>query len=42
MSSAMRQALIDTINQMPADDDWERVRSAVWLVLNSPEYVVEK
>ncbi len=42
MSSAMRQTLIDTINQMPVDDDWERARAAVWLVLNSPEYVVEK
>jgi uncharacterized protein (DUF1800 family) len=42
MSSAMRQSLIDTISQMPVWDDWERTRSAIWLILNSPEYVVEK
>lgn len=42
MSSAMRQSLIDTITQVPASNKSERARSAVWLVLNSPEYVVEK
>ena len=42
MSSAMRQSVIDTITKLPAYDDWDRARSAVWLILNSPEYVVEK
>lgn len=42
MSSGMRQALIDTIGQIPADDPQERVQSALWLILNSPEYVIEK
>ena len=42
MSSAMRQVLIDTITQLPADDPQERVLSALWLILNSPEYIIEK
>jgi uncharacterized protein (DUF1800 family) len=42
MSSAMRQVLIDTIAQLPADDPQERVQSALWMILNSPEYVIEK
>jgi uncharacterized protein (DUF1800 family) len=42
MSSDMRTVLIDTIGQLPADDPQERVLSALWLVLNSPEYVIEK
>jgi uncharacterized protein (DUF1800 family) len=42
MSSAMRQVLIDTITQLPSDDPQERVQSALWLILNSPECVIEK
>jgi hypothetical protein len=42
MSSEMRAVLIETIGQISADNPTERVRSALWLVLNSPEYVVEK
>ena len=42
MSSDMRTILINTITQIPVDNPEERVRSALWLVLNSPEYVVEK
>jgi hypothetical protein len=42
MSPEMRTVLIDTIGQISANDLAERVRSALWLVLNSPEYVVEK
>ena len=42
MSSDMRTVLIDTINKLPADDPEERVLSALWLMLNSPEYVIEK
>ncbi len=42
MSSGMRTVLIDTITQLPADDPPERVQSALWLVLNSPEFVMEK
>ena len=42
MSSAMRQILIDTVTQLPADDPQERVLSTLWLILNSPEYLIEK
>jgi uncharacterized protein (DUF1800 family) len=42
MSSDTRTVLIDTIGQLPANDPQERVLSALWLVLNSPEYVMEK
>jgi hypothetical protein len=34
--------LIDTVTQIPADDPQERVLSALWLILNSPECVIEK
>ena len=42
MSSAMRTVLIETITALPAGDPKERSLSALWLVLNSPEYLVEK
>jgi len=42
MSSEMRTVLIGTIGQLPSDDPQERVLSALWLIFNSPEYVVEK
>lgn len=42
MSSGMRQILIETINLLPAYDEKERALSAYWLVVNSPEYLVEK
>jgi uncharacterized protein (DUF1800 family) len=42
MSSGMRSVLIDTIGKLPADDTQERVQSVLWLILNSPEYVIEK
>ena len=42
MSSEMRTILINTITQISADNPDERVRSALWMILNSPEYVVEK
>ena len=42
MSAGMRSVLIDTIGKLPSDDSEERVLSALWLILNSPEYVIEK
>ena len=42
MSDQMRAVLIDTIGKLPVDDPEERVLSVLWLILNSPEYVVEK
>jgi uncharacterized protein (DUF1800 family) len=42
MSSAMRTTLINAITQIPANNPTERMRTAIYLVVNSPESVVEK
>jgi uncharacterized protein (DUF1800 family) len=42
MSSAMRTTLINAITQIAASNPTERVRTAIYLVVNSPEFVVEK
>jgi len=49
MSSGMRNILIDHVNaidfnQWTAEEDTrrQRVQDALWLILTSPEYVVEK
>lgn len=42
MSSAMRTTLINAITQISASNPTERVRTAIYLVINSPEFVVEK
>jgi hypothetical protein len=42
MSSAMRTTLINAITQISANNPVERVRTAVYLVINSPELVVQK
>jgi uncharacterized protein (DUF1800 family) len=42
MSSSMRTVLINAVTQIPATNTLERVRTAVYLVVNSPEFVVEK
>ena len=42
MTSAMRAVLIDTIGQISVNNPESRVRSAIYLIVNSPEYVVDK
>jgi uncharacterized protein (DUF1800 family) len=45
MSVAMRNLLVAHVNSMPNTTDQhrrERLQDALWLVMNSPEYVVEK
>ena len=42
MSAAMRATLINAIGQISASNPTERVRTALYLVVNSPEFVVEK
>jgi hypothetical protein len=42
MSSEMRASLINTISQISAADPGERAQSATYLVVNSPEYIIEK
>lgn len=42
MSSAMRTTLINAVAQIPANNPTERARTAIYLVINSPEYAIEK
>ncbi len=42
MSSSMRTVLINAVTQIPAANSLERIRTAIYLVVNSPESVVEK
>jgi hypothetical protein len=42
MSPGMRNILVNAINQIPASNPTERVRTALYLVVNSPEFAVEK
>jgi uncharacterized protein (DUF1800 family) len=42
MSSAMRTTLINAVTQIPASNPNERVHTAIYLVINSPEFVVQK
>jgi uncharacterized protein (DUF1800 family) len=42
MSTEMRNILINAITQIPADNPVERARSAVYLVINSPEFSIDK
>jgi len=42
MSSAMRTTLINAVTSIPANNPKERVRTAIYLVVNSPEYVIDK
>ncbi len=42
MSSDMRTTLINAINQIPASNPLERARTAIYLVINSPEFAVDK
>jgi hypothetical protein len=42
MSSAMRTTMINAITQISVSNPTERVRTAIYLVINSPEFVVQK
>jgi uncharacterized protein (DUF1800 family) len=42
MSSNMRTILINAVTQIPSTNTLERVRTAIYLVVNSPEFVVDK
>jgi hypothetical protein len=42
MSPEMRTILINAVTQIPADNPAERARTAIYLVLNSPEFTVDK
>jgi uncharacterized protein (DUF1800 family) len=42
MSTAMRNILINAITQIPASNPTERVKTAIYLVINSPEFTIDK
>jgi uncharacterized protein (DUF1800 family) len=42
MSSNMRNIMINAVTQIPSNNTLERVRTAIYLVVNSPEFVVDK
>jgi uncharacterized protein (DUF1800 family) len=42
MSSNMRTIMINAVTQIPSNNPLERVRTAIYLVVNSPEFVVDK
>jgi uncharacterized protein (DUF1800 family) len=42
MSSEMRTLLINAITQIPPNNPTERARTAIYLVINSPEFVIDK
>jgi uncharacterized protein (DUF1800 family) len=42
MSSNMRNIMINAVTQIPSNNPLERVRTAIYLVVNSPEFVVDK
>jgi len=42
MSTAMRNILINAISQIPANNPAERTKTAIYLVINSPEFSIDK
>jgi uncharacterized protein (DUF1800 family) len=42
MSSSTRNILINAVTQIPSNNPTERVRTAIYLVVNSPEFLVDK
>jgi uncharacterized protein (DUF1800 family) len=42
MSTSMRNIMINAVTQIPSNNPVERVRTAIYLVVNSPEFVVDK
>jgi hypothetical protein len=42
MSTEMRNIMINAITQIPADNPGERAKTAIYLVINSPEFTIDK
>jgi len=42
MSPAMRTTLINAVTSIPVNNLTERARTAIYLVVNSPEFVIDK
>jgi len=42
MSTQMRTILINAVTQIPASNPAERTKTAIYLVINSPEFSIDK
>jgi hypothetical protein len=42
MSPEMQTILINAVTQIPSNNPTERARTAIYLVINSPEFTVDK
>jgi uncharacterized protein (DUF1800 family) len=42
MSAEMRNILINAVSQIPANNPAERTKTAIYLVINSPEFTIDK
>jgi uncharacterized protein (DUF1800 family) len=42
MSAPMRNAIVSAVNALPASDTLNRARTAMWLVVNSPQFQVQR
>jgi hypothetical protein len=42
MSTSMRTILVNAVTQIPSNNTLERVRTAIYLVANSPEFAIDK
>jgi hypothetical protein len=42
MSTAMRDAIVSAVNAIPASDTLNRARDALWLVVTSPQFQVQR
>ena len=42
MSPEMRNILINAVGQIPSTNPTERARTAIYLVVNSPEFAIER
>jgi hypothetical protein len=42
MSAAMKSAIATAVNAVPATDPLGRARTAAWLVVTSPQYLVQR
>jgi hypothetical protein len=42
MSATMREAIVSAVNALPASDTLNRARTALWLVVSSPSFQVQR
>jgi hypothetical protein len=42
MSAPMRDAIVSAVNAVPASDTLNRARAAMWLIVTSPQFQVQR